>query len=62
MGNVKRTDRTAKERQQRQIDRERAAGVSRVLLRVPTAQAEFFKALAAGAMLAAKAPRQQQET
>jgi hypothetical protein len=54
-----RTDRTANERQHRKIDREKAAGVSRVLLKVPTDQADFFKALAAQA-LAGGAPQQQE--
>ena len=60
MGQVKRTDKTANARQLRKIDRERAAGVSRVLLKVPTAQAEYFKALAAAALAAGVSPQQQE--
>jgi hypothetical protein len=41
------TDRTVNERQRRQTERDRAAGIARVVVRVPAEHADQIRALAA---------------
>jgi len=54
------TDRTAAERKHRQRLKERAAGYTRVLLKVPTDEVARFKELAAAAVTAREQPGRQQ--